>query len=110
MNVRSVIFGLVLVSFGACQSFRPRDTEKALETLDELDEEIDESDATPAQKESMKSKTAPVKKIVKDQGDAIVKKDAEIKRLEWYEDIFWQAVIGLSGLALGAGLFWFLKK
>lgn len=110
MNVRCIIFGLVLVSFGACQSFRPRDTEKALETLDELDEEIDESDATPAQKESMKSKTAPVRKIVESQGKEIVTLQAENKRLEWYEDIFWQAVIGLSGLALGAGLFWFLKK
>lgn len=110
MNVRCIIFGLVLVGLGACQSFRPRDTEKALETLDELDEEIEESDATPAQKESMKAKTAPVKKIVESQGKEIGALQAENKRLEWYEDIFWQAVIGLSGLALGAGLFWFLKK
>lgn len=110
MNVRFIILCAVLCGASNCQSFRPRDTEKALETLDELDEEIDDSEATPAQKVAMKAKTAPVKEIVKNQGAAIVQKDAEIKRLEWYEDIFWQGVMIFGGLALGAGLMWFFKK
>lgn len=92
-----------------CTTLPPK-TEKAIETSESLDKDIDESEATPAEKTTMKRKNAEVRDIVKDQGETLAKQAAELKRLEWYQKTFWQIVLSFGGLAVGALGMWWLRR
>lgn len=91
-----------------CSTLPPK-TEKIVETSESLDTDIDNSHATPEEKATMKKKNSDVREGVKQQGKTIVTQTAEIARLEWYEDVFWQIVIGAGGALLGAFIFWRLR-
>jgi len=92
-----------------CSTLPPK-TEKAIETSESLDRDIDASMATPEQKAGMKKKNAEVREVVKEQGEAIAKKDSQIQTLEWYRRTFWQIVIGVGCTLLGAFIFWRLRS
>jgi len=94
--------------FMRCSTLPPK-TEKAIETSESLDRDINQSTATPEQKAGMKKKNAAVREVVKEQGEAITKKDSQIQSLEWYRRTFWQIVIGAGGALLGAFIFWRLR-
>ena len=92
-----------------CTTLPPK-TEKAIATSESLDKDIDESEATPAQKATMKKKNADVREIVKEQGETLTKQADELKSLQWYRQTFWQIVLAAGGLAVGALGMWWVKR
>ena len=110
--MRAVLVAALLCIVGAdtnCRSLPPK-TEKAIETSESLDNDIDASHATPEEKANMKKKNADVRTTVKEQGKDIAKKDVEIKRLEWYEEHFWLIVCCIGGIVLGSVGIWLLRR
>lgn len=101
-------YALILLFLVACKTAEPK-TEAAIQKSLTLDEKIERSQATPSEKSEMKADNAAIRTTLGEQGQKISQQTKEIQRLEWYEDIFWQIVIGLGGLVAGAGLVW-LKK
>lgn len=110
--LRLLLIVSLLCIFGAdtnCTSLPPK-TEKAIETSQSLDTDIDNSDATPEQKKGMKKKNADVRTVVKEQGETITTQTAQIKSLEWYRQTFWQICLAAGGVVVGAiGLWWFKR-
>ena len=88
----------------------PAKTEKAIATSESLDKDIDESDATPPQKATMKKKNAEVRAVVKEQGETITTQGAQIVALEWYKRTFWQICLAAGGALVGALGLWWLKR
>lgn len=104
-----LVIGLCLLCDTRCKTAEPR-TEAAVQTSLSLDRKIDNSQATPKEKAEMKADNAQMRDTLTTQGKKIVAQNEEIQRLEWYEDIFWQAVMALSGVLAGGLIVWRFKK
>ncbi len=70
---------------------------------------INDSDLSPAIKRAVAAELTPIIPEVKKMGTDLDKKDAEIDSLKWYKNIFWQAVMVIGGIAIGAFLYWKFK-
>lgn len=103
------ISGLTGLILTRCATIPPQ-TEKLIEKSDSLDRDIESSSATPEQKAGMKQKNNDLREGIRTQGEMLVKKDAEILRLKWYEKIFWQIACAAGGAAIAAFIVWRLRR
>jgi len=112
MRKRLAVFfisGLTGLTLTRCATIPPQ-TEKLIEKSDSLDRDIESSSATPEQKVGMKQKNNDLREGIKTQGKMLVKKDAEILRLKWYEKIFWQIAYTVGGVAIIGFIIWWLRR
>ena len=91
----------------------PKETVKAVEDTEDLEELIEESNLPPEKKAQGKAKAANVKDTLQKQGETITRQAAEISLLEKYRAY----VIGFcvaTGLAIAAGIWfairWFIRR
>lgn len=110
MKIRILSILIALTSVYCASVPLDKKAEKAVVGLNENDQLLENSNLTPEQKTTGKKNNEQARTVIKEQGKENAELKVENKRLEWYEDIVWEAGFTLGGILIGAGIIFWLKK